>query len=138
MKLYRMLLAAALAAWALLPGPAGAWYDVCNKSSYDELVIAFGYWGEAEGKWVSEGWWRASPGECVTVHDGPLKKTKYYVYAESDDGDYEWSGDYYFCVSDDVFTIVGDTDCKSRGYYSEGFFEVDVGESPDWTTDLID
>jgi uncharacterized membrane protein len=84
------------------------------------------------------GLWNLTPGECTTVYEGTLRNQKYYVYGESYDEDYYWDGDYPFCGHDDAFTIVGDTNCKSRGYYELGFFEVDVGESRDWTTDLID
>ncbi|MDZ4734869.1 MAG: DUF1036 domain-containing protein [Rhodospirillaceae bacterium] len=115
--------------------PANAWYDICNKSSYS-VYVAFGY--HDGGNWVSEGWWDLVPGECATVYEGALANQKYYVYGESYDEDYYWDGDYPFCGHDDAFTIVGDTGCKSRGYYELGFFEVDVGESRDWTTDLIE
>ncbi len=114
---------------------AKAWYEICNKSSY-YVYAAFGY--HDGNAWISEGWWDLAPGECAEVHSSRLLNQKYYVYAESHDEDYYWEGDYPFCVSDDAFTITGDTNCKSRGYYELGFFEVDVGEAGDWTTDLID
>jgi uncharacterized membrane protein len=137
MRIARVLGLAILAAGAMIamPQSAKAWYDICNKSSY-HAYAAFGYHDGAA--WVSEGWWDLSPGECATVYDGTLLNRKYYVYAESYAQDYYWSGSYPFCASDDGFTIVGDTNCKSRGYYEISFFEVDVGESRDWTTDLTD
>jgi uncharacterized membrane protein len=113
--------------------PAQAWYKICNKTK-SSVDAAFGY--QKDGDWVSEGWWNISPGKCKTVYSGDLEKQKYYFYAESTDGDYEWDGDYPFCTIDKEFTIVGDTNCKSRGYKSKKFREVDVGDSSDWTSNL--
>lgn len=115
--------------------PAKAWYEICNKSSY-YVYTAFGY--HDGNAWVSEGWWDLNPGQCATVHEARLRNQKYYVYAESHEADYFWEGDYPFCAIDDAFTIVGDENCNARGYYELGFFEVDVGRNPNWTTDLID
>jgi uncharacterized membrane protein len=133
----RALAVAILVAGAMvfLAQPAKAWYDICNNSSY-YVYAAFGYHNGSA--WVSEGWWDIAPGECATVYEGRLTNQKYYVYAESHDNDYLWEGDYPFCAQDDAFTITGDANCKSRGFYELGFFEVDVGEYSDWTTDLTD
>jgi uncharacterized membrane protein len=117
--------------------PAHASYSICNKSSY-KVYAAFGYWNAGQKAWTSEGWWTLEKGDCATVYDNNLDQKKYYVYAESVDRDYFWDGKYPFCASDDEFTIVGDADCKTRGYYSISFFEVDVGDNRDWTTDLTD
>jgi len=117
--------------------PAHADYQICNKSSY-KVYAAFGYWDAGKKAWTSEGWWTLEKGDCSTVYKANLDQKKYYVYAESVDRDYFWDGDFPFCASDDEFTIAGDSDCKSRGYYSINFFEVDVGDNRDWTTDLTD
>ena len=34
--------------------------------------------------------------------------------------------------------IVGDSDCKTRGYYALNFFEADVGDQIDYQQDLVD
>jgi hypothetical protein len=41
-------------------------------------------------------------------------------------------------VVDEKFVIVGDSDCKSRGYYALNFFEADVGDQIDYQQDLVD
>jgi uncharacterized membrane protein len=136
-RMHLLGLALAAAAGMFWATPAHADYRVCNKSSY-KVYVAFGYWDASKKAWTSEGWWTLEQGDCATVYQANLDQKKYYVYAESVDRDYVWDGDYPFCASDDEFTVVGDTDCKSRGYYAISFFEVDVGDSRDWTTDLTD
>jgi len=127
-------LALALAvALALLPGRAEADFEICNKTSR-QTWAAFAH-GEG-GEWVSGGWWTLEAGECATVFAGDLTQQKYYFYAEDDSG--EWRGEHYFCAQDDSFRIVGDSDCKARGYYPLGFIEEDVGENVDWTANLIE
>ena len=120
-------------ALSLLPGRAEADFEICNKTPR-QTWAAFAH-GEG-GEWVSEGWWRLEAGECATVFAGDLIHRKYYFYAEADEG--EWSGEFYFCAQDNGFRIVGDSECKARGYYPLGFVEEDVGESVDWTANLIE
>jgi len=133
----KALIFAALAVGVMLGAapPASAWFDLCNKSS-EPVYAAFGY--NDGNAWVSEGWWNLAPGECATVYDGSLTQRKYYAYAESHSEEWYWDGEYPFCAQDDVFTIVGDTNCKERGFYEIDFFEIDVGEAPNYTFDLID
>jgi uncharacterized membrane protein len=129
---------AVAAAWMTFAAtPAHADFSVCNKSSY-KIFVAFGYWSAKDKAWTSEGWWTLEKGDCQIVYKPNLDQEKYYVYAESTDHDYTWSGKYPFCASDDEFTIVGDSECKSRGYYSVDFFEVEVGDKRDFTQDLVD
>ena len=42
------------------------------------------------------------------------------------------------CTADKSFVIRGVQDCKKRGYKRTGFFEVDTGESQEWTIRLTD
>jgi uncharacterized membrane protein len=138
MRWVRWLGLVVAAAWMTFAAtPAHADYQICNKSSY-KVYAAFGYWDAGQKAWASEGWWTLEKGECAIVYKANLDQKKYYVYAESTERDYYWDGNFPFCALDNEFTIVGDSDCKSRGYYSISFFEVDVGDNRDWTTDLTD
>lgn len=129
---------AVVATWMTFAAtPAHADFTVCNKSSF-KIFVAFGYWDREQKAWVSEGWWTLEKGDCSTVYPKNLVESKYYVYAESTDRNDTWGGKYPFCASDDEFTIVGDTDCKSRGYYSLSFFEVEVGDERDATQNIVD
>jgi uncharacterized membrane protein len=42
------------------------------------------------------------------------------------------------CTADNTFTIRGVQDCVKRNYKRTGFFEVDTGDSKDWTVRLTD
>jgi len=116
-------------------GPAEAKYRICNKSD-SSVSAAFGY--KQDGDWVSEGWWNIEPGKCATVYSKDLTEQYYYFYAESDDDSGNWSGKVNFCTIQKEFTIVGNTNCKGRGYGVKGFREVDVGDSSSWTSDLTE
>jgi uncharacterized membrane protein len=136
MKWLGLTIAAAWMTFAMTT-PAHADFTVCNKSSY-KVYVAFGYWDGSQKAWTSEGWWTLETGGCAVVYRHNLDAQKYYVYAESVNNDYDWKGEFPFCANDEKFTAIGDTDCKSRGYYSVNFFEVDVGDNRDWETDLTD
>jgi len=108
-------------------------FEICNETG-NEAFASIGY---KDGEdWVSEGWWTLQPGECAIPIVGDLKNRYYYIRAESKTGN--WTGDYSFCYINDVFTIRGDENCTARGYKTGGFFEVDTGNSLDWTQNLTD
>lgn len=115
--------------------PATAGYALCNRTGFPvEAAIAY----YDRGDWVSAGWYTIQGGRCLDLIFGRLDNQYYYVFAEQAGGPTVWNGDHYFCVSDNAFEIVGHRNCSRRGYYEEGFFEVDVGYSDHWTTDLVD
>lgn len=119
----------------LMSGGAQAGLEICNKT---ELLqsLSIGYKGDTD--WTSEGWWNIEPGECAIVVAGDLTKRYYYYYAESKGVTFE-SQNFEFCTADEVFTIVGDTDCESRGYDTERFREIDTGETAkEFTLSLVD
>ena len=118
---------------AFASAPAKADFEICNKTK-ESVSVAVGY--RENGDWISEGWWNVEGGQCATVYAKKLSEVKYYVYGESDS--LVWQGDYTFCVVNDEFTIVGDTDCKKRGYEPQGFMEVDVGDNTSFTFNLLE
>jgi uncharacterized membrane protein len=122
--LIRTLALVALTIGLALPGAARADLKFCNHTT-QQVTVAIGY--SADGEWTSEGWWTVDPNQCKTPIGDALKNRYYYYYAESDSN--KWDGDYIFCTQDKKFTIVGDKDCKSRGYAPEQFREIDVGEA---------
>lgn len=104
-------------------GTASAQLSFCNDTDVN-ASIAIGYLGGDQ--WTSEGWWNAGPGQCVTVVDAPQAQAFYYWHAVNENGAFA-SDDYYFCAVDDVFTIVGDTDCAARGHDRISFNEIQIG-----------
>ncbi|MDF0596645.1 DUF1036 domain-containing protein [Psychromarinibacter halotolerans] len=97
----------------------------CNETEHVQSV-AIGYSGDRD--WMSEGWWNIDPGECSTVVGGNLTKRYYYYRAEVNAGDFA-GGTFNFCTTPEEFEIIGDTNCEQRGYDTEGFREIDTGET---------
>lgn len=114
--------------------PALADFSVCNESTSSSAYVSVAY--QSDGEWVSEGWWKIAQGQCKSIFPGDLKSRYYYIRADGDDG--AWTGDYVFCYQSEEFTIYGDKNCASRGYKSGGYFEVDTGDSLDWTQRLVE
>lgn len=120
--------------FGLSTAPAVADFTVCNDSGSATAYVSAAY--QSDGEWISEGWWQIAQGQCKIVFPGDLKSRYYYIRADGDDG--TWKGDYVFCYRNEKFTIYGDENCASRGHKSGGYFEVDTGDSYDWTQRLVD
>ncbi|MEM7598850.1 MAG: DUF1036 domain-containing protein [Pseudomonadota bacterium] len=108
-----------------LSTPAQAELRFCNDTDVN-VSIAIGYLGGDQ--WTSEGWWNAGAGQCVTVVDAPAPQSYYYWHAVNEIGTFK-SEDYYFCAVNDVFTIIGDTECAARGHDRLSFTEVQIAAS---------
>jgi uncharacterized membrane protein len=116
--------------------PAAARFSVCNKTARPTSV-ALGFFNGKE--WASSGWWKISAGDCAALIEEPLLARFYYVYAKPEDLGGAWEGDRSFCVKPDgQFTIQGRADCLAHGYDVKRFFQVDTGNTPDWTENLAD
>jgi uncharacterized membrane protein len=127
--------ATAISLFALLPVEARANLTFCNDTGHT-IQVSVG-WQDSSDTWNSAGWYTLDGGLCQTALDGNLNKRYYYYYALDDHGD-TWSGDYTFCTSETSFTIVGDSNCASRGYEERGFRRIDTSSYQDWTQHLHD
>lgn len=140
MKLWQRLLAvpAALAGVGLnlaFVSPADASLEFCNQANKGKIYVALAY-SVGEGNWQSEGWLNLEPGECAIALSGDLRNRYYYYFAETD-GDYEWRGDYKFCVSSKKFDFTGaDKSCEGANARWEEFHEMDTGNATDFTMNL--
>ncbi|MEM1409974.1 MAG: DUF1036 domain-containing protein [Pseudomonadota bacterium] len=105
-------------------GGAQAALTICNDTREGQSV-AVGY--EGPSGWMSEGWWNIDPGACSTPIGEDLSKRYYYLRVEKRAGPFQGQG-YSFCTSPDAFNIIGDSDCSSRGYDTEDFIEIDIGQ----------
>ena len=115
--------------------PALAKLSVCNKTTHS-ASLALGFF---DGKnWGSAGWWTVAAGNCTALIEEPLNGRYYYVYAEHHDVGGAWEGDRSFCVKQGRFAIPRRTDCLAQGYEVKRFFQVDTGNSTDWTENLAD
>jgi uncharacterized membrane protein len=127
------LAAGAVAVMGFMAAPAEASLKICNNSE-SRVGAAIGY-KDQEG-WVTEGWWTMEPGKCVKPLSGNLPARYYYVFAIDYTKGGSWGGNAMMCTRDKLFTIRGIEDCEKRGFRKTGFFEVDTGESEDWTVSL--
>ncbi len=104
----------------------------CNETA-GQVSVAIGYFDGED--WTSEGWWTMAAGECKTALSGDLETRFYFWHATDDDGILV-EGEYPFCLSRKVFTIVGDTDCAARGFEEALFDRVDTAEERSFTVTL--
>lgn len=125
----------ALAALITTALPAAADLRLCNTTA-SRVGVAIGY-QDAQG-WATEGWWNIAGQTCETLYKGGLASRFFYVYAIDYDRGGEWAGKANMCIGDKSFTIRGVQDCARRGYKQGGFFEVDTGDSKEWTVRLTD
>ena len=115
--------------------PAAARFSVCNKTGHP-TSIALGFFNGKQ--WASSGWWKIAAGYCAALIEEPLPGRFYYLYAEHENLGGAWEGDRSFCVGSGHFAIVGRADCSAHGYEIKRFFQVDTGNSPEWTENLAD
>lgn len=121
MPILRRMLATALV--VMLAGPAVAGLEICNGTDARHSV-AIGY--KDGDNWISRGWWNIDPGECTTPIGDDLRNRYYYFRAEAAGYDFD-DENYAFCTDPSAFRIIGDEDCKARGYSREMFRRIDTG-----------
>lgn len=133
----RLRTAARALAWliplAALASAAQADLKLCNSTS-SRIGVALGY--QDKNGWATEGWWNLSSQSCETLLKGQVPSRFIYVHAVDYDRGGEWAGTNYMCTQDKSFQIRGVQDCQKRGLKRSGFFEVDTGDSRDWTIRL--
>ncbi len=115
--------------------PAQAAFSVCNKTDHTASV-ALGFY---DGKdWGSTGWWTVAAGACTRIINEALFARYYYLYAIHQDVGGAWEGDRSFCIGKGRFSIQGRDGCAAKGFESKKFFQIDTGQSRDWTENLAD
>ncbi len=94
----------------ILAMPAAASFTFCNRTK-QEVETAF---ARRNGNhWLSEGWWRILPQQCVLISAPPLTQRFYYYYARTISQPLRiWGGKYKFCSQPQPFTVKGDEDCQ--------------------------
>ncbi len=115
--------------------PARADLKLCNSTA-SRVGVAIGY--RDESGWATEGWWNIASQTCETLLKGAVPSRFIYVHALDYDRGGEWAGKNFMCTEDKSFAIHGVQECLSRGFKRTGFFEVDTGESQEWTIRLTD
>jgi uncharacterized membrane protein len=134
----RLLLAATLLSGPLLAlssASVRADLKLCNSTS-SRVGVAIGY--RDQNGWATEGWWNIASQTCETLLKGAVPSRFIYVHALDYDRGGEWAGKNFMCTDDKSFAIQGVQNCPERGYKRTGFFEVDTGNSKEWTIRLTD
>ncbi|PWB58254.1 MAG: hypothetical protein C3F17_18930 [Bradyrhizobiaceae bacterium] len=111
----RSLYAFASLAVALLPQPARADLQLCNKTSYVlEAVLGL----EDKGARATRGWFRIDPGQCRGVLSGAVEAEKLYVHARAlpvyGASPLPQTGHADLCVADGDFVIAAAGACNAR------------------------
>ena len=103
--------------------PAHSGFRYCNNTGIP-VQTALGYYSDSESGWITRGWWTFWPDECAHVVSEPTKRY-YYVYAESAERLWTWSGDSFQCVLDSVAFRISfkERNCKQ----SRKFVSIDLG-----------
>lgn len=118
-------------------GGAAAHADLklCNATG-TRVGVAIGY--RDPSGWATEGWWNLPSQSCEVLLRGALPSRFIYVHAVDYDRGGEWVGKSFMCTQDRSFVIRGVEECVKRGYKRTGFFEVDTGDSKEWTIRLTE
>jgi uncharacterized membrane protein len=116
-------------------GQARADFNVCNKTK-ERVAVALGF--RQQGLWISQGWWNVEPARCATLLPGKLSETKYYLYADAKAGNWFMGGGFRFCVKNDEFKVIGNSNCPLRGAKPQGFREIAVGKNAGFTYEIYE
>ncbi len=114
--------------------PARASFTFCNRTA-QEIEAAFAR--HDRNRWVSMGWWRIPPQQCVKVHAEALTQRFYYYHARTTAGIRKiWGGKSQFCTDSKPFMLVGDEACEARKTVALGFARIDIGERGQFVLDF--
>lgn len=120
---------------ALSPQIASGEFRLCNDTQA-AVTVAIGYYNNTD--WVTKGWWRVTPLNCMPLIKEPLNSRFYYIHAEDAKADGRWEGPILLCVKEQKFNITGLQNCYVRGFQKAGFQEVDTRSQANWTVHLKD
>jgi uncharacterized membrane protein len=134
---FQVVFALLISIVAIIASTSAARADLklCNTTTA-RIGVAIGY--QDNQGWSTEGWWNIAAQTCETLYKGVLSSRFYYIHAVDYDRGGEWTGQSFMCSADKSFTIRGVQDCPKRGFKRTGYFEIDTGESKDWTIRLSD
>lgn len=99
--------------WTTNPGAGVVNQNVHFCSKYGTPIrIALAY--QNESGFVTQGWYRIQPGECVNVETASPLKNIFYSYAYSEQAvPIQWGTEKYFCVSSKSPFLVTNDDCQA-------------------------
>jgi uncharacterized membrane protein len=123
----------------LLPLPAHAALNLCNRTSYILYAATSAVGGNAG---LTQGWTRLAPGDCQTAIKTSLSGQSILVYARSalahSGPQRAWGGNFPTCVHDGNFMLrqaVPASACREDSF-SAPFAAIDTKGRADWTMNL--
>lgn len=118
----------------LAAAPAAASFTFCNRTA-QEIEAAFAR--HDRNQWLSMGWWRLPPQQCINVLSTPLTQRFYYYYARTTSRPMKiWGGKYQFCTDSKPFALPGDDRCEERHTIALGFAQIDIAERSQFVLDF--
>jgi uncharacterized membrane protein len=95
--------------------PAEAGIRLCNNAPVPLWTASAHPENEA---WITQGWWKIWPGECVAVTSGRVTSRYYYYHAHSDLDFWAWGNDRALCVDPvKAFTLPQTENCSTREFH---------------------
>jgi uncharacterized membrane protein len=150
----RLLIGFAIMAVALTAPPSGSFaqFQVCNRTSANQINVAIGAYRESTG-WQSNGWYTIDRDQCTSLIDN-MTDRYYYLYVEA--GDTVWDGmsgegsegSSNFCIDpQDAFNIdvkslskpgSDNPNCEKHNYQTKRFMRVDTEGNSEYTFNIND
>ena len=135
---YLLLLALASVSAPLVPCPANAAMQLCNRTSYI-LYAAVGF--QSGTAMTTQGWTRLAPGACQSPISQPPAGSNFYLLARTSQAHNGpariWGGTAQLCVKDGNFVLktpFGTAACKGDESFNMPFSLVDTHGMKSWST----
>lgn len=108
-----------------------------RNSTPNPIFVAVGYYdsGCSPITYVKKGWYRIAPGRRALLVTGSAANQSFYIYGYDRFGN-SWGGNFYTYVPTTAFTMCWIERCQ--GCRSVGFDEINVGNSENYTLELVD
>jgi len=111
----RIVMVAAMVLGSALLAEAQSW-TICNKL-VEEPAVATAYVNPgSRGGFISEGWWTLKPCGCAKVLLRKETSDPHNVFLRAKDKDGSAEGESRMCSASFRHTIVGNDNCKRRGF----------------------
>ena len=132
-----IVMVAALVLGSALVAEAQSW-SICNKV-LEERVVAIAYVNPgSRGGFISEGWWTVKPCGCAKVLLRNETSDPHNVFLRVKDkrGNVVIDGESRMCSAHFKHTIVGNDNCKRRGFEDETYRHLKVNIDKNYTTNV--
>ena len=133
----KIVMVAAMVLGSALVAEAQSW-TICNKL-LEERDVAIAYVNPgSRGGYISEGWWVLKPCGCMKVLLRKETSDPHNVFLRATDknGNVVIEGESRMCSASFKHTIVGNDNCKRRGFEDAKYRHLNVNIDKNHTTNL--